>query len=265
MSEDPDRFLPPMTGSERVRFLLVEPRSGGNVGSVARALKNLGFERLGVVSPACDPLGDEARRMAKDAVDLLESAVVSPDLEAALDGAGIVVGTSRRVGKHRSPHWSLPSLAPELLRLARTADVAFVFGREDHGLSDATLDRCTHLVRIPASKNYPSYNLAQSVMLVAYELRRTGLVVAAPEEALEAPAEQASREAMYDHLETALRAIGFLHEDSAEPMMRRIRRMLGRAVLSETEVRMLRGVARQALWLARRAGLPTGRGARGRR
>ena len=237
----------------RFRFVLVEPRSEGNVGAAARALKNLGFGRLVLVAPGCDPRGEEARRMAVDATDLLEEMEIHADLDAALDGARTVVGTSRRKGKQRRPHFRLDELAGDLPRLAAAGEMAIVFGRERYGLTDSELDRCTHLVHFLASHDFPSFNLAQAVLLVAYEIRRA-LAGPPPAEPLPALADHATREAMYAHLEQALRVVGFLHEDTAEGMMRRIRRMLGRAALAPGEVKILRGIARQILWLARTTG-----------
>ena len=233
-----------------VRFVLVEPQSGGNVGAAARALHNLGFRGLRLVAPRCDRLGADARRMAVDATGVLEESQVDADLDAALAGAGAVVGTTARTGKQRNPHWRLDAFAPEAAALARAAPIAFVFGRETHGLSDAELDRCTHLVRFPASPDNPSFNLSQAVLLVAWELRLALEGEAPP--ALDPPAAHEAREAMYTHLEAALRAIGYLHGDSSEPMMRRLRRLVGRAAPTSVEVQMLRGIARQILWLAAR-------------
>lgn len=240
---------------DRVRFVLVEPHHGGNVGASARALKNLGFGRLDLVTPRCDPVGDEARRMAMDARDLLGRIGIASSLDEALAGATTVIGTSRRRGKHRRPHWRLDRLAPEIARFAAVGEVAVIFGREAHGLSDAELDRCTHLVHFAAAEAYPSFNLAQSVLLVAYQMRLA--LAESPEDdgGLAPPAEHREREGMYVHLEAALRGSGFLHDQTAEPMMRRIRRMLGRADMTSEEVQILRGVARQMLWLARRAGI----------
>jgi tRNA/rRNA methyltransferase len=235
-----------------VAFVLVEPRSGGNIGAAARALANLGFSDLRLVRPHADPLGPEARQLAVDAAPVLEASTRHDSLDDALHHAVAAVGATARSGKHRRPHWRLDALAPELPALEATGALAFVFGREAHGLTDAELDRCTHLVHFPASASYPSFNLAQSVLLVAYTLRLALDGPAPP--ALEVPAEHAAREAMYAHLERALRAIGYLHEDTAEPMMRRIRRMLGRANLTPGEVQLLRGMARQALWLADKEG-----------
>ena len=129
-----------------------------------------------------------------------------------------------------------------------------VFGREDHGLSDAELDRCTHMTYLPASDDYGSFNLAQAVLLIGYELRRVALEPA-DAEPWGPPVEHAEREAMYGHLERALLTIGFLHGDSREPIMRRFRRLLGRSRMTEDEARMVRGLARQVLWCAGQAGL----------
>jgi tRNA/rRNA methyltransferase len=238
----------------RVRFILVESQSAGNIGASARALKNLGFSRLALVRPQCDHSGSEARKMAVDARDLLGAVTLHGDLDGALAGAGVVVGTSRRMGKHRRPHWRFDELSDELARSTLDGELAVVFGREDHGLSDLELDRCTHLAHLPAASAYPSFNLSQAVLLCAYELRMAGLEVA-PEPALVAPADHALREAMYCHLERALRTIGFLTTDSGEVVMRHFRRLLGRAQMTPEEVKMLRGVARQILWAAERAGL----------
>ena len=240
---------------EEARFVLVQPQNGGNVGSAARALKNLGFSRLALVDPQCDPLGREARMMAVEARDVLERATVHADLDAALEGAATVVGTTRRLGKHRRPHAPLDELAPRLAELARAGELALVFGREDRGLSDAELDRSTHLVYLRASDVYPSFNLAQAVLLAAYELLKAsggGRADTGPAPVL---AQHAEREGFYRHLEQALTAIGFLGRDSRVVLMRRLRRIFGRSTLTREEVKLLRGVARQTLWAARRAGL----------
>jgi len=249
--------------SVQLRFVLVEPRSGGNVGAAARALKNLGFHRLEVVNPRCDPKGSEAMRMAVDAADLLSELPVHRGLDQALGRATTVIGTSRRTGKHRRPHRRLDEAAEDLARLAAAGETAVLFGREDHGLSDVELDRCTHLVHLPAAEVYPSFNLAQSVLLVAYELRRARLRPSGPDrDPPTAPAGHDEREAMYRHLQRSLTTIGFLKPQSSEVIMRQIRRALGRAELSPSEVRILRGIAHQILWAAAVAGLDEAEDAR---
>lgn len=198
--------------------------------------------------------------MAVDAVDLLEAAALHDDLDGALAGAQQVVGTTGRRGRHRRPHWPLAELPAVLTEPPVTAELAVVFGREDRGLTDSQLDRCTHLVYLPASDAYPSFNLAQAVLLVAYELSlaRTGAPSVADEAdpADEALADHEQREALFAHLERALVTLGYINRDGTEVIMRRLRRLLGRARLTGHEATMLRGLARQILWACERADLP---------
>lgn len=234
-----------------IRFVLVEPLRAGNIGAAARALANLGYSRLEIVRPAEDPGGPEARRMAVHARAVLEGATVHPDLGAALAGVRTVVGATARTGKQRKPHFRIDALAGQLLAHGDPGEIAFVFGREDHGLSDEDLDRCTHLTYLPSDDTQPSFNLAQALLLVAWELRRANLEPPGPGDP---PATDAEREAFYAHFEQALRAIGFVTDQTAESIMRRLRRIYGRAAVTEEELATLRGMARQILWAADKAG-----------
>ncbi len=251
MGDDPQR--PTSELHARSRFVLVRPQSPGNLGSAARALKNLGFSRIELVSPAFSPEDPEARKMAVDARDLLPRVGCHDALDGALADAQTVVALTRRTGKQRRPHWRLDELAPELASRAEAGQLAFLFGAEDSGLTDLECDRATHLVYLHASEEYPSFNLAQAVLLVAYELTRS-LTDAAPA-ALDPPADHTSREAMYRHLQDAFLAIGYVSDETVESIVRRYRRLLGRAGPTSEEVQLLRGLARQTLWAARQAGL----------
>jgi tRNA/rRNA methyltransferase len=245
------------TKSHAIRFVFVEPRYGGNVGAAARVLKNFGFDRLDIVAPREGTDHEEAVRMAVDAADVLAAARTHATLDEALHGAATVVGASRRMGKHRQPHHRLDALAPLLPGLASRGAVALVFGREDHGLSDADLDRCTHLVYVPTAGAYPALNVAQAIAIVAYEVRCAldAATPSAPNPEDEALVDHASREAMYAHLEEALLSIGFLKLGQLTGMMRRLRRILSRAELSSGDVDVVRGISRQILWLAKQARL----------
>ncbi len=249
---------------ERFRFVLVEPRYAGNVGAAARTIKNFGFTRLELAVPLCRKEDEEARRFAVDAGDVLAAAVVHASLDDALRSVTCVAGMSRRMGKQRQPHFRLDELAPMLAALARNpggGEIALLFGREADGLHDLELDLCTHLAYIPTSDRYPAMNLAQSVAIAAYETSRAidamtpapapqplGSGEFEPDDAL---ADHEAREAMYAHLEESLAAIGFLTDGQVEGMMRRLRRILGRAQLTAGDVAVVRGIARQVLWLSR--------------
>jgi TrmH family RNA methyltransferase len=233
--------------------VLVEPRSAGNVGAAARALENLDAGDLVLVNPHCDPRGEEARRLAVEAAGRLLRARVVGSLDEALAGSRVSVGATARTGKQRRPHYRVDTLAEALRTLPGAETPALVFGREDRGLTDTELDRCTHVVYLPASPGYTSFNLAQAVLLVVWELRRAGWGPA--DSTLDPPATHESREAMLRHLQRAWVAIGFLQGEATPSMMRKFRRLFGRAGLTDDEVRVLRGVAHQTLWAARAAGL----------
>jgi TrmH family RNA methyltransferase len=218
-------------------------------------MKNLGLSDLCVVRPACDLGGDEARRMAVSAVNLLETARKCDHLSEAIGDVETVVGTSARHGKQRRPHWSVGEFCDEVLPGLEQSKLALLFGREDHGMSDVDLDHCTHLVYLPASEGLTSFNLSQAVLLVGWELRRHALASAAAATSSvstgEKLAQSAEREAFFGHLTEALLEIGFTNEQTSESIMRRMRRIYGRAQLSVDELSTLRGMARQMLWAAR--------------
>jgi len=239
---------------DEVRFVLVRPGGGGNVGAAARAMKNMGFASLHLVDPRPFDAG-EARRLAHNATEVLATARHWPSLAAAVADCRWVVGTTRRAGRRRRA-----TLAPrDLARVASGEErarrpLALVFGPEEDGLAAPELALCHDVVRIPTHPAHPSLNLAQAVLLVAYELR-----LAAPEVASAAAgrlrrpeAAAAELEQLYAHLEEALLAIQFVSRDTAPHRMLDLRRLLGRARLEPAEVRLLRGICRQALWAARR-------------
>ncbi|MGD8374890.1 MAG: RNA methyltransferase, partial [Acidobacteriota bacterium] len=130
---------------DRVRFVLVDPQSAGNVGAAARALRNMGLSRLTVVGEV-ELGGLEARRMAMSAAPLLEATVRAGSLETALAGSSLTVATTRRAGKNRGPMVDIREAAGRGMQAALAGNqVAFVFGREDAGLTTAELDAC-HLL-----------------------------------------------------------------------------------------------------------------------
>ena len=253
-------------GLDRVRIVLVRPQHAGNVGAAARAMKNMGLDRLVLVAPQrWDPT--QATTMAVHAADVLACLRQVESLAAAVADCGLVVGTSGRATATQLGALPPRTLAPEIVAVSAANDVALVFGPEDHGLSNDDLALCQRVVSIPTAAAYGSLNLAQAVLVCAYELLLAtaaadgGAAAIAP--ARSAPTGAAASagpartlaaserlELMYAKLETALRAIGFLHRDTAAPMMRALRRTLGRAALDEQETAVFLGLARQIAWAA---------------
>jgi TrmH family RNA methyltransferase len=246
-----------------IRVVLVRPRRGGNVGSTARVMKNMGLDDLVLVAPRAR-IGATAARMAAHADDVLRRRRSVPDLATALSDVTLAVAT---VGRDVHPDGEPPrSIASEIVAEARRGRVALVFGPEDHGLATRDLDQCQRRLRIPSSPAYASLNLAQAVAICAYEIRlaaaadttsrraRKPLALrAARREAELGPASGAEREALFSHLESALLEVGFLSQQNPAHAMRDVRSLFARSGLSRRDVKIWRGIARQILWAARRA------------
>lgn len=250
-----DRASVPPMPLDDVRIVLVRPRGSANVGAVARAMKNMGLARLVLVAPRLEADG-WAEAMAVHGRDVLAAATTAATLAEAVAGCRLVVGTAARSGPFAGQTGCPRALAPEILAVARSAPVALVFGPEDHGLSNDDLKACQRLVTIPTADAYASLNLAQAVLVCAYELHLAATAAAAtaapalPPDL--APAEQVGL--LLERLETALLAIGFLNPQNPDPVMYVFRRVFARAGLGEHDVRVLLGLARQIAWAAAEAG-----------
>lgn len=235
-----------------IRIVLVETSHPGNIGAVARAMKNMCLEHLVLVSPKRFPDPDADAR-ASGAQDLLQRASVVDCLEAAVGDCSTVIGASAR---QRSTLWSAldPRACAQLAgEAAKSSQVALVFGRESSGLTREELDRCTHLVHIPANPEYASLNIAMAVQVVTYELRMTELAESAAGKSAESnadpldpPAPMEQMEGFFTHLEQALQDFGFLQPGREGKIMHRLRRLFHRAAPDERELNILRGILSSA-------------------
>jgi tRNA/rRNA methyltransferase len=233
--------------SPNVAIILAGTKYPGNIGSAARAMYNMGLDQLILAAPQC-AINEESYRMAKSGKGILDSAKTCRSLKSAVKGIRLLVGTTSKSGGYRAPAYSPRSLTPRILDHAARQKIGILFGPEDTGLVDQDLRLCQLLVRIPTQLKAPSINLAQSVMIVCYELLLGRLVREPAHVPKLAPLEQV--EAMYDQLEKALLDIGFLQPQNTSHMMFALRRILGRAGLETPDVGILRGIARQIAWYA---------------
>jgi tRNA/rRNA methyltransferase len=229
-----------------VRIVLVRPKSSGNVGAVARAMKNTGLRDLVLVAPR-GFRRRSAAAMAVHADDVLDATRTERTLHAAVADCGWVLGTTCRAGGYRRRPRTPREVAAELVSVAGTNRVALVFGPEDHGLSNEELKLCHELVTIPTHSSYRSLNLAQAVLVVAYELF---LAAHAPGADAAPLATSARMELLYENLRAALLEIGFLHGANPDHILFAVRRIFGRARLDDRDVAILLGVARQIRWFA---------------
>ena len=230
-------------------FVLVRPLQAGNVGAAARALKNMGLGDLRLVAPRPAALGSAAASMAVHGRDVLRNAQRYPSLGDALADCTLVVGTTCRPGLYRSGAIALREAAAQLAAEAAQNRVAIIFGPEDTGLVNRELKLCQRLITIPTAPEYPSLNLAQAVMLVAYELMMAaGAARDMPAAQPHAPA--GAVDAMMERLGEALVSIGFLPADNPEHIMFALRAIIGRAGIGTRELDILSGLARQIRWFA---------------
>lgn len=230
-----------------IRIVLVNPMYGGNIGSVCRAMKNMRLRHLYLVQPQASVDWQEARTMAVSADDVLAQRKEVATLAEAIHDCVQVAGTTNREGVYRL-HASPPrAWAPGFLESAAQAPVAIVFGPEKDGLNNEDLALCTQIVRIPTSPEYSSLNLAQAVLLICYELFLIkGNYQPPGEKHPECTVEQ--RERMIAMWEQMLWDIGFFEEQKAEHMMMAMRRIFSRGKMSESDVNILMGIARQTRW-----------------
>ena len=228
-----------------IRIVLVETTHPGNIGAAARAMKNMGLQDLALVAPRYFP-HKEATARASGAEDILETAKVVATLDDAIKDCSYVAGASAR---SRTIGW--PSMLPRecaerLLVESRTAASAAVFGPEKSGLTNEHVDRCHTLLTIPTDPGFSSLNLAMAVQVIAYELRVAAIAGSSDEPPeYEAGAPLATGEEIenfHTHLEDVLTRSGFLDPENPRHLMRRLRRLIARALPDQNEINILRGM-----------------------
>ena len=231
-----------------LRIVMVRPRGSGNIGSVARAMKNVGAGELAIVGKA-RTRSFWARAMAVHGQEILADAKRYETLREAIADCTFVVGTTCRSGLYRSHSQPPREVAPAVVAALEKGKVALIFGPEDHGLSNKDLEHCQLLVTIPTHPDYPSLNVAQAAVICLYELYVASLTPADSDGIHRAEAEQI--EMLFDIMRNALLRIGFLDSENPEHMLLAFRRIFGRAGLEEKDVRIFTGMFRQIEWYAK--------------
>ena len=240
-------------------LVLVEPAGPLNVGSVARLCANFGIAQLRLVAPRCDHRGPEARLMAVHGGALLDSALLFPDLAAALADCRRVVATSGRIEQEGLPLSPANEALAWLRQDHSPALGALVFGREDRGLSNDELLLAGRVVRLSTNAAYSSLNLSHAVAICLHELQQLGAdggrtgtagLAAAPADGVPEPCPRAALEAALADAEALLLEVGFLYTHTAHARMAKLRGLLQRAQVTDAEVALLRGMVRQLRWAA---------------
>jgi TrmH family RNA methyltransferase len=233
----------------QITIILIRPQSPGNIGAAARAMHNMGLDRLALVAPEYFP-HPEARMMACHAEHLLHQAAIYDSLAAAVATCHWLVGTSARRREYRHAPLTPRELAHKLPVLsAQHPHIGILFGPEDTGLTTAELDLCNDLVVIPTVPEATSLNLAQAVLILGYEIMQAHYQ--APSHQGPPLASVDEIEAMYAHFRAAFSMHGFSGAHAIERSLMGMRRICERAGLERRDVRLLRGIARQLAWALR--------------
>lgn len=223
-----------------IRIVLVGTTHPGNIGAVARAVKNMGLSDLALVSPRYFP-HDEATARASGADDVLKNATVHESLADAIADCVYTIGASARTRTINWPTLDARDAGSRIVTESGQGNVAVVFGPEKTGLENTDLDLCDALLSIPANPDFSSLNLAMAVQVVTYEIR-AARAEKRPEYVADAPlATSEELEHFYAHLEQVLTDVRFLDPDNPRHLMRRLRRLFIRARPDQNEVNILRG------------------------
>jgi tRNA/rRNA methyltransferase len=226
-----------------VRVILVEPKNEENIGAVARATKNFGFSDFYLVNPP--NIGKKALSIASHAYDLLSACTIVGSVDEAIASSALIAGTTSQPGVSPNRHMRMPFFSPHELKKkveGKGGILSLLFGREDVGLLNEELMQCDVVVCIPTSPDYPVMNLSHAVAVVLYELRDvegdSGEITLADVE---------DKERLFNHMRTFLEEIEY-KEYKREKTLLMLRRILGRAELTEREVQTLRGILSKAEW-----------------
>lgn len=227
---------------DRIRVVLAGAKEPGNIGSVARAMKNMGLSRLYLVDPPDHTCGD-ARKMAHGSGEVLYGATVCESLEVALSGTVLSVGTTHRKREHFDILYGPRHAAEKLVSLPRDKEAALVFGREENGLTNNELGLCSIIANIPTAHRYPSLNLSQAALIFGYELYRAAAKPGEQPE-LDLPTFE-EMESLYAHLGSALDKLGFPADYMPKAFPRSIRRLFGRISMDRRDVATMHRIFRQ--------------------
>lgn len=230
---------------DNIRIVLVATSHPGNIGGVARAMKNMCLSDLVLVAPEAEFPSGKAWARASGATDVLDQARIVATLEDAVADCQLVAGASARLRAIPWPLHDARESAQMFYEHSEQGKVALVFGRENSGLTNEELERCHHLIHIPANPEYSSLNIAAAVQVMTYELHMAHRLSTNQKLKVEndyplATAEEL--EGLYTHFEQALETIGFFNPDNPRQLMRRLRRLFNRAHPDKMELNILRGI-----------------------
>jgi len=236
--------------TKNISIVLYKPKYAGNIGSVARAAKNMGISNIIVAGAAGFDREEMQQRSTHLAADVLDQIQYIERVDEALGGFHYIVGTTARLGKARGPFTSPRAAACDIADISQKNKVALLFGPEDTGLANEELRLCHAVVTIPTSREFTSLNLSHAVMILCYEIFTVSSAIATGAQATPRLARSEELEGMYGQIKTLLAEIEFINPENPDYWMMHLRRFFARSALLSREVGIVRGVCRQLQWYA---------------
>lgn len=239
------------TKMKNISIVLYKPKYAGNVGSVARAAKNMGISNIIIVGTSGFDHEEMQQRSTHLATDVLDKIRYCENIGDALGAFNYIVGTTARLGKARGPFVSPRAMADDIVKISQKNKVALLFGPEDTGLANEQLRLCHSVVTIPTSREFTSLNISHAAMILCYELFvASSDKTESTREIVPALARSNELEGMYEQIKTLLADIGFLNPENPDYWMMHLRRFFTRAGILSREVKIVRGICRQLEWYA---------------
>jgi len=231
--------------TKNISIVLYKPKYAGNIGSVARAAKNMGISNIIVVGTADFDREEMQKRSTHLASDVLDQIQYAESINEALGSFNYIVGTTARLGKARGPFTSPRVIGKSIADISQKNKVALLFGPEDTGLANEELRLCHAVVTIPTSREFTSLNLSHAVMILCYEIFTASSVATTPSAATPKLALSSELEGMYGQIQILLADIEFINPENHDYWMMHLRRFFSRAGLLSREAGLIRGICRK--------------------
>ena len=236
--------------TKNISIVLYKPKYAGNIGSVARAAKNMGISNIVVVGKSDFDREEMQQRSTHLAADVLDQIQYFERIDEALGEFNYIVGTTARLGKARGPFIAPRAAAKNIADISQKNKVALLFGPEDTGLANEELRLCHAVVTIPTSREFTSLNLSHAVMILCYEIFITSSTATISSAVTPKIALSSELEGMYGQIKTLLADIEFFNPENPDHWMMHLRRFFARSSLLSREVKIIRGICRQLEWYA---------------
>ncbi len=219
-----------------IHFIIVEPHTPGNIGSIARACKNMGISNIYLVNPVA--FTDETFRLGWGAKDVIDAMKIISSLDEILPDMHLVIATTQRGRDQHQPLWTPREVVDHVGKLDPSHQVAFLFGRENNGLTNDELDACNLLSTIPTNTPYPALNLSQAAMVYGYELFQAHATSHHITPYTWQLATQSEQDLLYRKLEDILPNLPVVPRKGTKEFVALFKRVLGRTSLETRDIRL---------------------------